>query len=99
MRYEKPSLSELLNESDVEQKFIFPLLVAETPYGLHVPSESIVTKQNVRKHVIDKGRAQKRYFPDYLVVKAGLPLVVIEAKERGNDLADAFREARLYAAE
>jgi hypothetical protein len=99
MRYEKPALSELLNESDVEQKFVYPLLVAETPYGFHVPTESIVTKQNVRKLVIDKGKAQKSYFPDYLIVKAGLPLLVIEAKERGNDLAGAFREARLYAAE
>ncbi|NYG46419.1 hypothetical protein GGD67_003890 [Bradyrhizobium sp. IAR9] len=99
MSYKKPSLSELMNESDVEQKFIFPLLVAEKPYGFQFPSENIVTKQNVRKHVIDKGKAQKSYFPDYLVVKASLPLLVVEAKERGDNLDAAFREARLYAAE
>jgi type I site-specific restriction endonuclease len=99
MPYEKPRLSELLNESDVEQKFIFPLLVAEMPYGLQIPSEYIVTKQNVRKLIIDKGRAQKSYFPDYLIVKASLPLLVIEAKEPGENLPEAFREARLYAGE
>jgi len=99
MPYEKPQLSELRNESDVEQKFIFPLLVAEMPYGLQIPSEYIVTKQNVRRLIIDKGRAQKSYFPDYLVVKASLPLLVIEAKERNENLAEAFREARLYAGE
>jgi hypothetical protein len=99
MPYQKPPLAELLNESDVEQKFIFPLLVAEAPYGLQLSSESILTKQNVRKLVIDKGKGQKSYFPDYLVVKASLPLLVVEAKERGADLKEAFREARLYAGE
>ena len=99
MQFDKPKLSELLNESDVEQKLVLPFLIAETPYGLGISSESIVTKRNVRKFVIDKGAKQKSYFPDYLIVKANLPLLVIEAKERGSDLAEAFREARLYAAE
>ncbi len=99
MTFTKPKLSELLNESDVEQKFVFPFLIAEKPFGLGLPSESIVTKRNVRKFLIDKGTKQKSYFPDYLLVKASLPLLVIEVKERGSDLDEAFREARLYAAE
>ncbi len=99
MPFDKPKLSELLNESDVEQKFVLPFLLAEKPYGLGISSESIVTKRNVRRFLIDKGAKQKSYFPDYLIVKANLPLLVIEAKERGSDLDDAFREARLYAAE
>ena len=99
MPFDKPKLSELLNESDVEQKFVLPFLLTEKPYGLGISSESIVTKRNVRKFLIDKGAKQKSYFPDYLVVKANLPLLVIEAKERGSDLDEAFREARLYAAE
>ena len=99
MPFDKPKLSELLNESDVEQKFVLPFLVAEKPYGLGIARENVVTKRNVRKFVIDKGTNQKSYFPDYLVVKANLPLLVIEVKERGGDLDEAFREARLYAAE
>ncbi|PDT58682.1 RNA-binding protein [Bradyrhizobium diazoefficiens] len=99
MPFAKPKLSELLNESDVEQKFVYPFLVAEKPFGLELPSEGIVTKRNVRKFIIDKGAQQKSYFPDYLVVRGNLPLLVVEVKERGSDLREAFREARLYAAE
>ncbi|WP_225709170.1 type I restriction endonuclease [Bradyrhizobium cenepequi] len=99
MPFDKPKLSELLNESDVEQKLVLPFLLAEKPYGLGIASESIITKRNVRKFVIDKGAKQKSYFPDYLIVKTNLPLLIIEAKERGADLDEAFREARLYAAE
>lgn len=99
MPFNKPKLSELLSESDVEQKLVLPFLLAEKPYGLGIASESIVTKRNVRKFVIDKGAKQKSYFPDYLIVRANLPLLVIEAKERSADLDEAFREARLYAAE
>ncbi len=99
MKFVKPALSSLQNESDVEQQFVFPLLVAEKPYGLQIPPQSVRTKMNVRRFTIDKGAAQKSYFPDYLIVQAGVPLAVVEAKAPGADLTEAFREARLYATE
>lgn len=94
-----PKPLDMLNESDVEQKLIYPLLIAPKPFGLGVTPSSIHTKANIRRFKIDKGTPGKLYFPDYLLVYGGLPLVVIEAKTPGDDLDEAFREARLYATE
>lgn len=89
----------LNNESDVEQKFLYPFTVEPQPLGLGLPPAVIQTKVNVRRLKIGKGADQKLYFPDYLVVISGFPLVVIEAKAPGESLEEAYREARLYAAE
>jgi hypothetical protein len=97
--FTKPTLAELTNESDVEQKLIYPLLVSDLPYGFGVPSTSVQTKRNIRKFVIGKGSDQKSYFPDYLIVLGGFPIAIVEAKTPGADLNDAYREARLYAHE
>lgn len=94
-----PEIADLRTESDVEQKFIYPLLTAALPMGLGLSSSDIQTKANIRRFNIDKGVAQKLYFPDYIVALGGLPLAAIEAKAVGEDLAEAFREVRLYAAE
>ncbi len=89
----------MLNESDVEQKFIYPLLISPAPYGFGIDKSVIHTKQNIRKLRIGKGSEAKIYFPDYLIVKGGFPIVIGEAKTPGSDLREAFREGRLYAAE
>jgi energy-coupling factor transporter ATP-binding protein EcfA2 len=94
-----PALRDLTNESDVEQKLIFPLLVSDPPYGLGLSGFTILTKANIRRFPIGKGNDRKSYFPDYLVVSGGFPLVVLEAKTPGEDVDEGFREARLYAAE
>ncbi len=99
MIFERPSSAILLNESDVEQKLLYPLLVADMPSGLAHDPADIHTKANVRKFVIGKGSDKKSYFPDYVIARGGLPLLVAEAKSPGSDLEEAYREARLYAAE
>ena len=99
MIFEKPALSALGNESDVEQKFLFPLLAGDAPDGLAHDTADIHTKINIRKFVIGKGKEQKSYFPDYLITRGGVPLIVVEGKAPGANLEDAFREARLYASE
>jgi hypothetical protein len=86
-------------ESDVEQKFIYKLLTAARPDGLELSSRFIQTKANIRSFSIGKGTEQKLYYPDYLIVLGGMPIAVIEAKEVGVELTQAFREARLYAGE
>lgn len=97
--FEKPCLSEMLNESDVEQKFAFPLLIADNPTGFGIRSGYIVTKTSVRRFDLDKGNQKKLYYPDYVVAIAGLPVAVIEVKGPNVPLDEAYREARLYAAE
>ncbi|CAG1004330.1 30S ribosomal protein S1 [Methylophilaceae bacterium] len=94
-----PDPQDMYNESDVEQKFVFPLLTSPLPIGLGLSSSYIQTKANIRRFQIGKGKESKLYYPDYLIVVAGLPLAVIEVKGPGEDLIEAFREARLYANE
>jgi hypothetical protein len=94
-----PQPEELHTESDVEQKLILPLLTNPHPGGLAYALADIVTKPNIRRLQIGKGTARKLYFPDYLVVLAGLPVLVIEAKAVGESIESGLDEARLYANE
>lgn len=90
---------QLANESDVEQKLIYPLLIEPRPLGLGLPDSVIQTKANIRRFPIGKGSEQKLYFPDYLVVTTGYPMVVIEAKHPNESVEEGYRQARLYANE
>jgi len=94
-----PKPEDLNTESDVEQKFAWPLLVAPKPHGLGFPEAEIFTKPNIREFQIGKGATSKRYYPDYIVTVLGLPVVLLEAKKPGEDLLAAAGECRLYAAE
>ncbi|MEN3943589.1 hypothetical protein WJU23_19985, partial [Prosthecobacter sp. SYSU 5D2] len=90
----------LESESDVEQKFLAPFLSNAQPFGLTIPPTCIFTKANIRAFSIGKGTSAKLYYPDYLVVFYGLPVLVVEAKAPDvADLIEAAREARLYAGE
>lgn len=91
--------SGLSNESDVEQKFLYPFLTEPQPLGLGLPPAVIQTKGNIRRLSIGKGSDQKSYYPDYLIVNLGLPLVIVEAKHPTDRLDEGYREARLYCAE
>jgi len=88
----------ILTESDVEQKLVYPLLTNPLPNGLGYSDADFCTKPNIRKLTIDKGGAKKTYYPDYVVLLNGIPSVVVEAKSPNEDLGEAGREARLYAA-
>lgn len=90
-------LENIITESDVEQKFIYPFLKAETPIGLGLKDSEILTKHILRKKLIDKGQKQKYYFPDYLVAIRGIPTLILEAKAPNELLANGYSEARLYA--
>lgn len=92
-------LKDLSTESDVEQKLLFPLLTTESPNGLGLRTPDILTKISIRRLEIDKGTRRRLYFPDYVVVIAGLPVVVIEAKAPSESLDLALDEARLYGNE
>lgn len=94
----KCKLEDLKTESDVEQKFILPLLIQPIPSGLNYAYSNFQTKPNIRGLIIGKGLSSKIYFPDYVIVNSGLPLI-IEVKKPGEDIQEALREARLYCAE
>ena len=91
--------AEVDNESDVEQKIIYPLLSEKYPFGLGINEVYIKTKANIKKINLGKGQEAKLYYPDYLVLIDGYPVICVEAKAPGIDLTEAFRESRLYAAE
>lgn len=90
---------ELRNESDVEQKFLYRFLTEEHPVGMGLPSSVIQTKANLRRFSIGKGADSKLYYPDYVIVILGLPLVVVEAKSPTESVEEGYRQARLYAHE
>lgn len=92
-------LEDVKTESDVEQKFIYPFLNSVPPMGLGFADSEILTKNLLRKALIDKGQKKHYYYPDYVVSLRGLPVLVVEAKAPSEKLADGFAEARLYAHE
>jgi hypothetical protein len=69
----------LLNESDVEQKVIMPLL--EGAAYLDISKSEIFTKKYLAPSILDKS-AEKTpgYFPDYSVWMHGFPVLIVEAK-------------------
>lgn len=89
----------LENESDVEQKLIYPILTRVAPFGLGYKPNSIYTKKDIRKFDIDKGSSKKQYFPDYIVVENSFPVLIVEAKTPSESMEKSYREARLYATE
>jgi hypothetical protein len=91
--------ADLVTESDVEQKFLMPLLTEPVPSGLGFTPSDIVTKLNTRRLEIGKGGHRRTYFPDYLVVLAGLPVFVLEAKAPNESVEAALEEGRMYASE
>ena len=86
-------------ESDIEQKIIYPFLTKKSVDGLGINKEYILTKRNIKSLEIGKGSTKKIYYPDYLVIINGVPVLLVEAKTPGEDLDSAFQEARLYALE
>jgi hypothetical protein len=86
-------------ESDVEQKFVYNLLINKNPIGLGFLNEQIKTKPDIRKIKIGKGVSSKYYFPDYVILSNGLPSLIIEVKSPNEAIDEGFREARLYANE
>lgn len=90
--------SSLISESDVEQKFIYRLLISPHPIGLGFGDTDILTKHVLKPYIIGKSKP-KSYYPDYVIAMRGIPLLVVEAKAPNEDLGTAFSEARLYATE
>jgi RNA recognition motif-containing protein len=102
LRFMFPDASELEDvrtESDVEHKVLWPLLTFAYPSGFALAAPDVVTKLSIRRLEIGKGTSRKLFYPDYIVVMAGLPVLVIEAKSPTEDVGQGLNEARLYGNE
>jgi hypothetical protein len=93
------ALAEMHNEADVEGKMVWPLLISARPLGLGFNFSNIKAKPNIRALSIGKRENAKLYYPDFVVMIAGLPVMIVEAKPPSDECDEGFREARLYAAE
>jgi len=92
-------IEDLKSESDVEQKFIYQVVISKD-MGLGYDPSEVRTKSHLFPCEIDKGGGKKGgYFPDYVVYLAGMPLIVIEAKSPNEKSEVGFREAQLYSLE
>lgn len=89
---------DLHNEADVEQKLLWHVLTSASPRGLGFSPADVLTKPNIRGLEIGKRASLRVFYPDYLVVLAGLPVLVVEAKPPADGVETALEEARMYAA-
>ena len=90
-----PQYDDFSTESDVEQKFIMPLLTH--PSFLEIPSRAILTKKSMRGlSFVNKSALPKGYVPDYIIFFKGYPVLVIEAKPPDVAVKQAIDEARMY---
>lgn len=90
------SATELVTESDVEQKLLYPLLHEMLDFD----DGEIATKEYLAPTSLDKGAGKKTgYFPDYVVYLLGQPIIVVEAKAPHVAIEEGYREGRLYAGE
>lgn len=88
--------NEYCTESDVEQKLILPFFKFILGYN----NEEIKTKAYLAPTTIDKGAGKKvGYYPDYVIYIGGIPVIVVEAKDKSVNSLEGYREARLYAIE
>lgn len=92
MKFDLPKLDDLKNESDVEQKLVYPLLTTEEPFGFGIGSNEILTKQNIRRLPIGKSKDRKSYFPDYLILIGASLLSSSKRKSRGKILTKRFEK-------
>jgi len=92
-------IEDLNNESDVEQKFIVPLITSIPPQGFGYLNNEFLSKKTIKKLTIDKSGDKRSYKPDFILLINGVPVVVVEAKSPNEKLDEGFREARLYANE
>ena len=87
---------DLFSESDVEQKFIMPLLTHESFLG--IPTKAVLTKRSMSVlSFVSKSSLPKNYIPDYFVFIHGYPVCVLEAKKPEESVELALGEARMYA--
>ncbi len=56
-------LEELITESDVEQKLLWPLLTTAAPNGAGLVSADILTKLSIRRLEINKAQARSSTIP------------------------------------
>jgi hypothetical protein len=83
-------------ESDVEQKFVFPLLTDVAL--LAIPAEAVKSKKYLAPTALDKAAGKTGgYYPDASVWHFGMPMLVIEVKDPEVQSEVGFREACLYA--
>jgi hypothetical protein len=86
----------LLNEADVETKFLYPLLT--TASLLAIPEDDVKNKWYLAPTELDKKAGKKTgYFPDFSVWLLSLPILIVEAKDPGIACERGFREACLCA--
>lgn len=86
----------LLNEADVELKFLYPLLV--DPAVLAIPEDAVKNKWYLAPTELDKKAGKKGgYFPDFSIWLQGMLVLVVEAKDPAVATEIGFREACLYA--
>ncbi|HEY7334448.1 MAG TPA: hypothetical protein VH639_06165 [Bryobacteraceae bacterium] len=92
-----PESTGLVNESDVEQKVVIPLL--QGPAYLDIPAVSVKPKKYLAPTPFNRKAGQTSgSYPDFSVWFRSFPCLVVEAKGPDTPVETAYHEASLYAA-
>jgi hypothetical protein len=88
--------TQLVTESDVEQKVIYPLLSGGN--YLAIDEGHIRTKEYLAPTKLGKAAEKTTgYFPDYSIWENAFPLMIVEAKRPSVAVEVGYQEATLYA--
>ena len=88
--------AQLSTESDVEQKFVLPLLI-NSEY-LNIPSLAVKTKVYIQATKFSKkAGVTSGDYPDYSVWSRGFPVLLVEVKNPKVSAENGYKEAQLYA--
>lgn len=88
------SMGEILNESDVEQKFLYPFIV----HNLKFTTELIETKKSIPVLTVGKGKNKRSHQPDYILSIKDQNVITAEAKHPEKNLDNVAHEPLEYAA-
>ena len=85
-------ISDLVNESDVEQFFAIRLLSY-----LHYDDTSIKTKKSLDELTVSRGSRSEKYKPDYVCFYDKKPKIVIDTKSPSENIDDYIYQVSGYA--
>lgn len=87
-------VSDLHNEASVEKLFVDRLLT-ELGYS----DEDILPKVSLKKIKVGKGSKSELYKPDYVLMNQGIPVIVIDAKDKAESIENWTLQCSSYSLE
>ncbi|MEX1003098.1 MAG: N-6 DNA methylase [Crocinitomicaceae bacterium] len=86
------NVEDLTHEDSVEKFFLDKLIAS-----LNYKNKNIKTKTAIKDLIIGKGSKKENYKPDYVLYKANMPVIVIDAKHTEKNVDEFIYQASGYS--